>query len=150
MITLDLTALEAMQTITDQDRSLASRLIGLTPAFMSGSYLTNPETANDIDIVISETEYWDHESHFLGFRHYDKLDGDQYREVHELAWTSYAGRVNLLVVKDLFLPAYQRAAFEMTQYPHRFQTRKERIKLHQQLKNVIRSQHDMELREIED
>lgn len=150
MSTLDFKALVAMQTITDQDRSLAARLIGLTPAVMAGSYITNPETANDIDIVISETEYWKYESHFIGFRKYDKLDGDQYRQVHELAWTSYAGRVNLLVVKDLFLPAYQRAAFEMGQYPHRFQTRKERIKLHQQLKNVIRSQNQMDILEIED
>lgn len=150
MITLDLTALEVMQTITDQDRSLAARLVELTPAFIGGSYLTNPDTANDIDVVISETDYWKYESHFLGFRHYDKLDGEQYREVHEIAWVAYARNVNLLVVKDLFLPAYKQAAFEMQMQTQHYQTREQRIKLHQQLKNVIRSQNDMELREIED
>lgn len=145
MSTIDMATLIASMTVGTKDISLATQLVEETQAFIAGSFLTNPDTANDIDVVIGETQYWQYEEHFAAFRQYDKLDGDQYRQVHEIAWISYVGRVNLLVVKDIFLECYAQAAETMERTPSLYQSRKARIALHQTLKNMVRNKYGHDL-----
>lgn len=148
-MSLELAYLEEMsRKPSAEDVSLARQLVAETPAFIGGSFLTNPDTANDIDLVISESEYFDQQEHFVKFM---RTGGDTgYDTVHELSWTERYRSLNLLIVQDLFIGAYIKAAEMMQMNPKHYQTRKQRIALHQKLKNIIRSQHGIDLVDIEE
>jgi hypothetical protein len=146
-MSLDLMAVEVEPCLSKEDIFLAHQLVESTPAFLGGSYLTNPSTANDIDLVIAESEYFDYQEDFWQFFQVPN-SSEEYTGIHEIAWTERFRGLNLLIVKDMFIPAYIEAAERMQKSPGLYQTRQQRVNLHQKLKNIIRSQNGIDLVQI--
>lgn len=115
-------------------------------AFIGGSWLTNPETAGDIDVVCSRDAFdlavaadvnlsgYVKESTEQSARYNTDDDDNDY----ELVANWRCGNVNLIVVNPKFYPAYLAAAEHMRNHPNAFQTRELRVQLHTALKNHIR------------
>lgn len=131
--------------ITHSDEQFAQKWERtLEAAFISGSYLTNPDTANDIDLVIPNATYEmmrkEVEEHFEREEHevaekYQEADQDG---EYELVCCWRKEGVNLIVVNNRFYPAYLAASVIMQEQPQLFDTREKRVLLHTNLKNHIR------------
>lgn len=113
---------------------------------VSGSYIIDPETANDVDVFIPEcykpAKTTLDRYHFV---QYDPLEGsaeyDQakfYDEIKEL----YRGdaKINLIIVNDFFWPAYCDAHRELLINKDKYTQRKDRVNLFINSKNII---HEM-------
>lgn len=128
---------------------------------VSGSVLVTPVEANDIDIFISYSQ-------FRLYLHTQKLYGTPYEFPYTYngktmtftseAWASSEeyqannkddalvityrsvprGKINLIVVNDEFVPAFQWSAWEMQRNPHLYTERPARIKLHHDWRNWLR------------
>lgn len=105
-------------------------------AFVSGSYITNPDTANDVDLVIPEWERPEGVLEANGFTRMNKEYGDSV-VVPELNGTWRKGSLNVLVIRSDYAVAYKAALLHMTISPDQYQTREDRIALHQGFKQEI-------------
>lgn len=126
--------------------------------FIGGSYCVLKETANDIDLIISLSNFnkldngdlFD-EMDFYGLwedsceKLCEKL---HYERVHELYASLRAvddPQINLLVVRDAFYTSYKQAAVTMAADPESYQYRWQRVLLHQTIKNEVRRRLGMDL-----
>lgn len=104
-------------------------------AFIAGSYLVSPETANDIDVVIPQ---WGYDHPTLTMNGYKtQCDPALYTNCPELVSTYRKGKINVLVVSNFYVPAYFGAAQLMKASPEKYATREARIELHYRLKQII-------------
>lgn len=118
-------------------------LVGLNH-LIGGSTLTNPDTANDLDVLVHDYQFtpdmWrrlldagftevrsDEDSRYQG----DELDNRRLTGVWEGKIKDQ--KVNILVIGAVFWPAYLGACAMMTADPFSYQTRDERIDLHRRL-----------------
>lgn len=143
--------------IEQADRDILPAILEALPgAFVTGSYLVNKRKANDIDVVVSDT----------GFRLYVathdalNLDGtfdisgvdfvpqeseedDHYadadNDMYELHSHLRAGSINVLIIRDFFVPAYRAASYYLENNPKAFEERDARVEIHQKMKSVIRA-----------
>jgi hypothetical protein len=107
-------------------------------SFIGGSYVVDPETANDIDIVINELAFSDELAISLGFytlkagdSKYDNIDFERLKNVYE--GHDNGVKINLLVIGSVFWPAYVGAVYRMSQEPNFFTERAARVDLHKRL-----------------
>lgn len=107
-------------------------------SFIGGSYVVNPDTANDIDIVINELVFSDELATSLDFytlkagdSKYDNIDFERLTNVYE--GHCHGVKINLLVIGAIFWPAYVGAVLSMTREPHLFVERESRVDLHKRL-----------------
>lgn len=125
------------------DYSKAVLMMTMMPgAFIGGSYLVDPDKANDIDVVVSSSvwqlvaqtvldAYGPSEMRFAERK--EEYEGNpDVQEIH------YFGRVNLIVATEEMIAAYKAAAREMKNNPELYPTRHDRIELHQHYKRQIR------------
>ena len=106
-------------------------------SFVGGSYLINPETANDIDVIVPEWE--GNKIDVLranGFVQMNEEYGTS-EEIPELQSTWRKGALNVLVISNDYVVAYRAAARHMRANPVQYPTRTERIELHQSFKRQI-------------
>lgn len=139
------------EVITEKDKAALSGVVAsFDGAFVTGSYLVNPDKANDIDVVvpllawklwISETDrYWNVSGVKFTLQESDEDDNyaDAENEMYELAEHWRGGGINLLIVRDTFVPAYKAAAVRLSTNPKAYDTREKRVEVHQRMKQIIR------------
>lgn len=119
-------------------------------AFISGSYLVDKAKANDIDVVVPLLAWrlWVSENESYGtvggvkFELQESESEDHYadedNEMHELHSHWRGGGINLLIVRDMFIPAYKAASYRLQASPKAYDTREKRVEVHQRMKQVIR------------
>lgn len=121
------------------DTSFISRALYFQQFLIGGSYVTNPETANDIDIVLHEYLHempGVHESlQKAGFRaleqgdaKYDEIDHKRLINVYECIHEGV--KYNIIVVGAVYWPAYVGAINSMREHKEQYQTREARVNLH--------------------
>lgn len=127
-------------------------LMSHEPAMIGGSYVVNPETANDIDIVVHEFKQNIDVLYRLGFHalqqgddKYDEIDHMRLINVFERAATDIDKKVNVIVVGAAFWPAYIAAIREMTDFPTEYTDRSRRIALHRSCCKTIAQMAKIEL-----
>lgn len=130
---------------TYTDEKVAEHLErNFTSAFISGSYLTNPDEANDIDVVVSDSAFQLNRAAVsdANFVREAQEKEEQYQEgtddMYELVSCWRKNGVNLIVVNDLFYPAYKAAQRIMSERPELFNSRSKRVALHHRLKAHVR------------
>lgn len=121
---------------SDLPNVVAKVLMNHDPAMIGGSYVVNPEQANDIDIIVHEFLHHPEWLNNLGFvalqkgdKDYDEIDHVRLINVYE-RYAVDEKKVNVIVVGAAFWPAYVGAIQWMKYYPHLYQTREQRIELH--------------------
>lgn len=150
------------RTATDTDYKHANRMATAFDGNIGGSWITNKDTAKDVDVFFSWSQFRDM-LHRLGYgawhNKYDptydfEFDGvtydkkqweycDQYQESNRdtaLICTYRAQGdvlVNVIVVDDCFYPAFVAAKNEMTRRPGLYTDRDARIKLHHDFRRQI-------------
>lgn len=134
--------------VTDNDKEIVDVLIKTLPtAFIGGSYLVAPENANDIDVLclhsVMEQQFLDYLTDCQGFHKVvEKAQLTDYgigeEDNYEVTATFRKDGVNLVIIKDLFWPAYVAGSKIIAAYPERYQTRPERVDLHMYLKSTVR------------
>lgn len=142
--------------ISKHDRGrLPEVLDKLEGAFVTGSYLVDKDKANDIDVVVSFTAWklhyaqtfqpYDGEYRDVAgviFKRQDGEDAQEYadeeNEMYELCAHYRGGGLNILVIRDLYLPAYKAAAYALEASPKYYGDREARVKIHQHFKGLIR------------
>lgn len=142
--------------ISEHDREhLPAVLDELEGAFVTGSYLVDKGKANDIDIVVSKTAWKLHYVEHYGsdpdeyrdvagiiFKKQEEEDSSEYadeeNEMYELCAHYRGGGLNILVIRDLYLPAYKAAAYALEASPKYYGDRESRVKIHQHFKGLIR------------
>ena len=133
-----------MAKVTEEDIEIARTILDTYEgSFVGGSYIVNSEEANDIDILISPDQWYKNylwlKSAYPQWKYKDNGAIDAgYSQDHEINVVAYVGKVNLIVSKPDFIPAYKAAVVEMRRNPELYQTRDERVELHQSFKNKIR------------
>lgn len=121
-------------------------IMGYQPYLIGGSYITNKETANDVDVVIHEyklDEGMDFRLRNNGFSRLQKGDKKYDAIDHERLVAVYEGRVNdtkvnVIVVGVCYWPAYIASINEMASNPEYYQTREKRVALHKANCKIIR------------
>lgn len=121
--------------------------------FIGGSVCVNPNTANDFDLIMTETAYryactkddlardWDFhvQDHTLELSEYEEKYKEAKAEDRFVCDLRHAMLpINIIVITDMFLPAYIGAINTMCRAPKQFDTRDKRIKLHVDLCNEVR------------
>lgn len=115
---------------------------------VGGSYVTNPDTAGDIDLYVAAFNEPDEE--YIkengwrrleqGDEKYPEIDQQRLMCVYEKINTD-GFKFNLIVIGYLYWPAYVGAVVAMMANPELYQTRDERITLHKkycsQIKDMI-------------
>lgn len=127
-------------------------------AFITGSFLVDRRKAKDIDIVVSQLAWKLHiastptfknigrnqqyVSGVLFTRQENESEDDDYcdseNEMYELVEHYRAGDLNILVIRDVFIPAYRAAASYLEHNPWAYETREARVEIHQKMKAKIR------------
>lgn len=102
-------------------------------SFIGGSWIIDPKTATDIDIVVP---WWAFDLGIAVANGFELNETDYV--VPELAYVLRKGKINLLVVRNEYVVAYKAAVREMLLNPELYVTREQRINLHQSFKRVIR------------
>lgn len=146
-------------TLTKVDHARAREVVdALHGAFITGSYLVNRETANDIDIVVPHggwlharavgvgDTYHEQEALYVAGARFVKQEpegeSDNYTSsedgMYELVEHWRNGGLNILVIRENFIPAYKAAAYYIESNPRAFQTREQRVEIHQRMKGEIR------------
>lgn len=114
---------------------------------IGGSYVVNPDTANDIDVVVHEYHAKEHYTGFHrlseGDKKYDEIDHVRLISVHE--GIIGGDKYNIIVVGAVFWPAYVGAIAEMRHNPELYSTRDERIELHRELSRQVAAIAKVEL-----
>lgn len=107
---------------------------------IGGSHVINPDTANDIDILVHEFRHEPRLLTKLGFRalrsgdeKYDEIDHMRLIAVYENTPEPGTKKVNVIIVGAIFWPAYVGAVHEMRSCPAEYAGRAERIELHRGL-----------------
>ncbi|QIG67200.1 hypothetical protein [Rhizobium phage RHEph15] len=130
-------------------------LLRFTPHLIGGSYVVNPDAANDIDVLIHEYLHTGElQTHLLskGF-HTMRSDDERYDTIDNARLMAvYEGKIgddkcNILVVGATFWPAYQGAIAAMRNDPELYTTRDERIELHRSLARQVADIAQVELPE---
>lgn len=143
--------------ITNKDKGNANALVEeIRGAFITGSFLVDPDKANDIDVVVSETAWIlatgkDDDRRFsmvkvaglvLEKQESSSEDGERYAdeedEMYELVNHWRCEGVNVLVVRDFYLPAYKAASYALLASKPYYRDREARVKIHQYYKEQIR------------
>lgn len=122
--------------IADAVKEAGDLRIKFPDAFVGGSYITNRETANDIDIIVPAWHNPDEVLIANGFILMNEEYGTS-KEVPELVSTWRKGSLNVLVVSDYYVCAYRAATTHMRDDPASYQTRESRIAIHQRYKKQI-------------
>jgi hypothetical protein len=126
--------------------SLAAWLPG---AFVSGSAILDLDTAKDVDVVVPASS-WSPSAAFLqsyGLESYEPLEDAAYAAdvtANEIV-ALYRGRnkINVIVVSDLYYPAYKAGELEYLRNPQLYVNSKPvREALHKDMKAEIRSMLD--------
>lgn len=128
--------------ITLKDLELRDSYINVTPrSFVGGSYIVNTVAANDIDIVVPLSAFNKYVAETMGFKQEWVEIEDTYRddEFNRLHSTYRKDNVNLLVINDLYIPAYIGAVRAMKQNPEFFCSREARIALHKELCRTVKA-----------
>lgn len=143
------------KVITDEDTAFAYEVLRLCPsAFLGGSYVVHGREAGDIDVVVPHKD-WPALRSALSGRiakvrkdipteaedESDLLDDDRLVTVYR------RGNVDLLVVKDEFIPSYRKAVEAMQRDPESFQDRDSRVAIHIYYADEYRREHDLPLEE---
>lgn len=140
-MSLDLQDLQVRSCgLSAEDVSLAHQIVEtVRDTFIGGSYITNPESANDIDIIISaELDYKAVAEHFGMERQAVGSEiSQEYLETHAIVAIYLKGSTSLLVVRPHYIPAYRAAVRDMRNDPELYQTREERIDLHKHYRKQI-------------
>lgn len=128
----------------------------LVGSFVTGSYLVDKKTANDIDVVVGDSAFLlstdKYESIGFGefclsgvrFEKQENEDenggdyGDAENEMFELVEHWRGGSINVLVIKDIFIAAYKAASYALEANPNSHTSRDQRVETHQKYKGVIR------------
>lgn len=112
-------------------------------SFIGGSYVVDPKTANDVDIVINELVFSDLLATSLGFytlkagdSKYDNIDFERLKNVYE--GHDRGVKINLLVIGAIFWPAYMGAINQMQMNPDQYRSREERIAIHKRYCSMVR------------
>ena len=106
---------------------------------VGGSYVVNPDTANDIDIVVHEHLAL---HSYKGFHRLNCRD-DKYDEIDHVRLTAvHEGMIdgvkyNIIVVGAAFWPAYLGAIAEMRNNPEMYTDRESRVELHRSLSRQV-------------
>lgn len=143
--------------ITSKDKGNANALLEeIRGAFITGSYLVDPDKANDIDVVASETAWIlatgipvaekfqlaKVAGVILEKQENSSEDGERYaddeNEMYELASHWRCNGVNVLVIRDFYLPAYKAASYALVASKPYYRDREARVKIHQHYKEQIR------------
>lgn len=146
-------------TLTKVDHARRREVLeALTGSFVTGSYLVNRYAANDIDIVVPHG-WWEHSratgvsdekngeaAHYVAGCRFVKQEpeseDDHYTDaedgMYELVEHWRAGGLDILVIRENFIPAYKAAAYYIESNPRAFQTRDKRVEIHQRMKDKIR------------
>lgn len=112
---------------------------------IGGSYITNPDTANDIDLIISAWEFYKKEEHIPWEAQGWVKQCNDNGVASELEYdTDFAiichyrkGAINLIVINNIFYPAYVGAIRAMHNNPELYQTREKRVELHSRFRVAI-------------
>ncbi|AUZ94775.1 hypothetical protein HOR97_gp14 [Agrobacterium phage Atu_ph03] len=135
---------------------VAIEMANLMGGSISGSILTNNATAQDVDVFVGVSAF----TNFLNKKGLDMYDTeitfrdvvysrkqwddcDQYQESNKddalvCTWRGYPFNVNIIVISDLFIAAFEASRLEMLRRPELYQDRDARIKLHHDFRNTIR------------
>lgn len=116
-------------------------------AFLVGSYLVNPETANDIDIVIPWSVQQVDTSGVLSSYNVTSRDDPEYdrSDVSCLIHTmrSPCRKINILIVADEYIAAYKAAVAHCLRHPEEHSTRPRRVDIYHyyemQVKKMIQA-----------
>ncbi len=136
--------------VSIEDFWTAKCLAGMLPgAFVSGSAILDLSKANDVDIVVAASN-WDVSSPLVtqfGLLRYTPEDLQEYsQDVKDSEIVHlYRGNhnINLIIVSDLYYPAYKAGELEYLRNPHLYRDSKSaREVLHKDMKAVIRSMLD--------
>lgn len=122
------------------DVSLAQKIVTIfTDTFIGGSYITNPESANDIDVICSGAEDYQKIADYFGMSLAPVASeiSDEYRKTHAIIHIYIKGGTSLLVVRPHYIPAYKAAVRDMRNNPELYQTREERIDLHKHYRKQV-------------
>lgn len=147
--------------ITDDDVRAADGVESVVSgAFITGSYLVDRKTANDIDVVVGESAWRlykaihpkdplllsgkiDVTGTIFERQKNEDSDGGRYgnseNEMFELVEHWRGGGVNVLVIRDIFIAAYKAASYALEANPKKHATREERVETHQRMKGIIRN-----------
>lgn len=143
------------KVITDEDVDFAYEVLRLCPkAFLGGSFVVHGRGAGDIDVVVPHVE-WRALRAALSGRimkvrrdipteaedESDLLDDDRLVTVYR------RGNVDLLVIKDEFIPSYQKAVAAMRRDPEAYQERDARVAVHIYYADEYRREHSLPLEE---
>lgn len=137
----------------DEASALSESVVSeLRGAFVTGSFLVNPEKAGDVDVVVGESAWAFHlslnefEPYFSqvevaglnfelqGDEDYEDADTEMYELVSHWRYED----INIIVIKDIYLAAYKAAANALASNPNSHADRKSRVATHQRFKAVIR------------
>lgn len=123
---------------------------------ISGSYLVDPQDANDFDIVVTRGQ-WDsieerlrREFRFFKMTHEtteykepvhctSQLDENPVPERYVADYRFLDGPVNIIVIDDVYWPAYVAAQQEISHNPMKYKNKEARIEVHAQYCNVIKN-----------
>jgi hypothetical protein len=128
------------------DNPLVQEIAAPLAALLGGSAIVDYDKANDVDICVpaaKDEDNW----HLLGFRRICEGD-DKYPEIdHERLLAVYEKepeegkhkkKINVIIVGDMYWPAYVASITAMIYRPDLYDTREKRIELHKGWCQVIR------------
>jgi hypothetical protein len=127
---------DAYPTLSDQDAEDLAGPLSYKGAFIGGSFLVDPEVANDIDVVVPEYSF--DPTALLGHG-FHQTSQAWYQGCPELLSTWRCRNVNVLVIRDAYVVAYQAATNVMRFRKDEFRSREARVKIHQRFKDQITS-----------
>lgn len=122
------------------------RVLATIPgSFIVGSYLINPEKANDIDIAIplsvyqsqACTEYLSAADYVMTSKEdaeYDRSDLSCLR----MTYRSPDRKINLLIITDEYIAAYKAAVAHAKRHPDRQATRNQRVEMYHYFECKVR------------
>lgn len=131
-------------------------ILGLSSHIMiGGSWVVDPNAANDIDLVLPQWEFTAEMQNVLlrrgfhqlqnGDEKYDEIDHMRLIAVLERPADESNKKINVIIVGHYFWPAYCGAIRRMHANPEKYSTRDERVELHRGLCKQIADmiQHDL-------
>lgn len=137
---------QSVEHIIQQEAiDLADELVRRFGVTIGGSYLVHGRYAQDLDVFCTNTEFFDFIEPYLFQERIDfgvndvaakKYSDDAGYALHGVY---NAGQVQIIVVKDEYVPAYKQAARIMATDPKTFQDKPDRVALHRILRYLVRN-----------
>lgn len=113
-------------------------------AVIGGSYIVDPDTANDIDIYVNQ---FDANLNAIidagytpisdGHKKYPEIDHERLIAVYEID-TCDGPKANVIIVGAIFWAAYMGAINQMQMNPEQYRSREERIAIHKRYCSMVR------------